>query len=163
MTANFTERPPHINPRWWYRATWAARKAAVDAHNRANRPPDRTHEDPAPHPRASFTVDTEHLIEAATEMLEDGLDANVIAARLGTTVSALEQRFRRRGLKELARPFLKARKAGNVHPCPDCGAMVSERANRCVPCAAQTPEMRRMRSEVAKSRPTNFGQKRVAA
>ena len=163
MTANFTERPPHINPRWWYRATWAARQAAVDAHNRANRPADRTHEDPAPHPRASFTVDTEHLIEAATEMLEIGLDANVIAARLGTTVSALEQRFRRRGLRDLSRPFLKARKAGNWHPCADCGAMVSERASRCVPCAAKTPEMRRVRSEVAKSRPTNFGQKRAAA
>ena len=157
-------RPPHINRHWWYRATWHARQQVVNDHARASRPVDKTIEREEHH-LASYTLDTEALIESATVLLDEGVNPYAIAERLGTTVAALEQRFRRRGLKDLARPFLKARKVERVHPCLDCGKDVSERAKRCQKCAAQEannrPEVRKMRSERAKG--NRFGEKRRAA
>lgn len=160
LAAPPTTRPPHINRDWWYRATWAARQAAVDAHNRNNRPSDRTIDrDPLTEPQ---TLTTSELIDSAAELLIQGCTPHEIAERLDTTVGALEQRFRRRGLTDLARPFLKARKGARVHPCADCGKPVSERAVRCGRCAAaevsSREEIRRSRSEHAQK----FGIKKGA-
>lgn len=151
IPATAVNRPPHIDPQWWYRATWHARQQAVAEHNRSNRPAPTP--DPEPELIADYTLDTEAIVESITLWITD-LSPELIANRLDTTVGALEQRLRRAGFTELARPFLQARKRANVHPCPDCGTPIGEGSKRCHPCAMREfnsrPEVRTRRSMHAK-------------
>lgn len=140
LAAPPNERPPHINPRWWYRATWHARQQAVDAYNRQQRPIDKP--EPARAPITTRQLTRAEKVATAEFLLEDGTAPADIAAQLDTTVTALEAAARREGRNDIARHFWRARQ-GNA--CIDCGAEVT--AERCRTCAAQAREARKRPAE----------------
>ena len=135
-----TTRPPHIpRERWYHPATpWTARRRAVDEWNRANRPTDTTRESnniDNTIRRVLLTTKTADLIPEVTDLLAQGLDALTIAQDLGTTVDALEQRFRKANRKDLAQPFSRARNKARAKPCTECGQPAY--ATRCRGCVGR--------------------------
>ena len=147
-------RPPHINPHWWYRATWHARQTALHAHHariaqlRANVEAARhAHEalyrpgklDNA-QPLTTETLDTAAIIETIESMLDWTDDVDMICRELGKTAGALEMRLRRAGRVDLSRVFQHARNVQRYKPCPDCGRNIAHSSTRCRPCAFRALE-----------------------
>ena len=116
-------RPPHVSPARWYdpRTPWSARRRVVDEWNRQNRPTEVTYETGGYRTRRIDAPTTAELLETVPAMLAQGMGAELICADLGMSLSAIEQRFRKVGRKDLALPFLRARNAASRTPCADCG------------------------------------------
>ena len=109
MTAT-VERPPTVSRTRWYdpRTPWYARQRAANDWARANRPEDVTYEHRA-FRRAQHT--TEELAERVTQLLDDGMTADEIAAEIGLSLVTFETRFLDAGRRDLALPFIRARRA----------------------------------------------------
>jgi hypothetical protein len=137
LAAPPNQRPPHINPHWWYRATWRARQAAVDAYHRDTRTSDATHTEPTPQPvTPTGPLTRDEKTAAIEELLAIGHAPAMIANRFNTTVTALEALLRRAGRPDLARPFDRARSGAY---CTRCGTE-TYRSELCRTCAAQVRE-----------------------
>lgn len=67
--------------------------------------------------RAKVTAD----LEEAAHLLRFGLSPYDIAARLGTTVTALARAAQRHGATDVVRPFSTAENHNRRHSCQDCG------------------------------------------
>jgi len=153
-------RPPHINPRWWCRATWRARQQAIDTHNRhlariaqlkANVEEARAEHEARYRPATPPTyqppqkvvgkrkhVDTATLIQTVEAMLEWTNDVEKITHELGMSVSAIEVRLRRANRRDLSRMFAVHRDAERAHrPCPECGKRMYHTSKACKPCSAR--------------------------
>ena len=165
-------RPPHINRHWWYRATWHARQAAVDTHNkqirenadairaeavriaelRATVERERRAHDKRYHPGElddaepleDDALNTAAIIETIDSMLDWTDDVAYICRELGKSAGALEMRMRRADppRPDLARMFMQVRNASRYKPCPDCGRRTSIRSARCRPCAFRAREVK---------------------
>lgn len=139
LAAPPNERPPHIDPRWWYRATWHARQQAIDAYNRHQRPTDPTIEPAPATPPPTRQLTRADKVATIEFLLEDGATPAEIATQLNTTITALEAAARREGRNDLARPFNRAR---HNNACTDCEAPTVA-SERCRTCAAQARAARR--------------------
>ena len=153
-------RPPHINPQWWYRATWHARQTAINAHLRATRATAqaerdrikalranvetaRAEHDERYHPAIDPTkTDTQQLIDTIDGMLTWAADTATILRELNMTPGALERRMRRAGRPDLSRMFAAARNRSRYKPCPDCGKSITHASARCRPCSFRAKEVR---------------------
>ena len=147
-------RPPHINRDWWYRATWHARQAAINTHNKRTRPADnaRAYDPPDDEPvdtsgaysapLKAITPETQRLIDAIDGMLIWAASVDDILRELGVTVGAIEKRMRLAGRKDLARMFAAVRNASRYKPCPDCGKNICHASARCRPCSFRAKEVR---------------------
>lgn len=169
LAAPPNERPPHINPRWWYRATWHARQKAVDAYNQHQR--DRATIEASIreaafianlkagvealrlehtrryHPEQIIgTLDDEPLtwpqrLDEITNLLALGSRPEDAAIAVGKSASAIEKQARDLGYGEIARVYNRLRKRGGS--CADCGEGIGRGATRCKPCAGFMREMDR--------------------
>lgn len=144
LAAPPNQRPPHINPQWWYRATWHARQQAINAHNqqtrhrdalRANVETARTHHQWNYQRNTFDRGNPDHI----AQLLDAGITCQQIADGLLTTLDALETAMRRAGRRDLSRDFWRARAAST---CVSCGKATSG-PDRCKSCAARVRETAR--------------------
>ena len=140
------ERPPHIPRDWWYRASWRARQAAVDAHRRANRPapPPIAAEDPtarevaeqvAAESRGRRVMPVKERADAVELLLEAGYEPVEIVAQLGIKASSLVRALQHADRRDLVPHFSRLRMHELGRPCPECGRpMFKPSAKSCQPC-----------------------------
>lgn len=161
-------RPPHIDPRWWYRATWHARQQAIDAYNRDTREHD-------PHPPALgidplTLLDPNQPLQDQLELIADLIDRRytpaTICARLSKKAGTLAGRLRRNGYKDAAAVFERLRNEQERGNCRHCGTPTSRFSDQCLPCAmvevSARPELRETRSRNAKALGLAPGMRRTA-
>ena len=150
-------RPPHINPRWWYRATWHARQQAINEHNKTTRANE-------PHINRDAIADAARIAEARTltpaeldtaaltETLEllltDGATPDKIIEATGRRIGALEARMRRAGRPDLARQLGVIRNAMRRTACPVCGKAIWPPAVHCQGCANLTTHQKRRQAVI---------------
>jgi len=152
-------RPPHINPRWWYRATWHARQQAINEHNRNTRPTDRTTgtdidtivnaaRTAEAQPITPTELDDAALIETLEQLLEDGAPIDKIITTTGRKVGALEARMRRAGRLDLSRQLGNIRNAMRRRGCPHCGKTIWSGATQCGTCANKASSAKKRQAKV---------------
>ena len=168
MTADLV-RPPHINPHWWYRATWRARQLAVDAWNRdqhnretiaaaireqafitelkANVEAMRLEHVRRYHPDQIIGhLDDEPMtwpqrLNEIADLLALGSTPEDAAIAVGKSASAIEKAARKFDRRDLAREYGRLR--ARVKTCADCGDPIGKDSTRCKPCAGYMREMDR--------------------
>ncbi len=161
------ERPPHIPRDWWYRASWKARQAAVDAHRRATRltveqdeerriaalrarveaervahearyrPQPPQPEPPAVHGLRKGFMLRSERVRLLESMLTPGYDPALILAEMGCKVATIIRACEREGRSDLAAIFRPLEAPRYKHPCRDCGTPVNHGYARCVRCAGR--------------------------
>jgi hypothetical protein len=162
-------RPPHINPHWWYRATWRARQQAVDAHHRNQHNHDRIIAEAREraiveelkahveelrlehyrryHPDQIIdTLDDEPMtwpqrLNELADLMALGSTPEDAALAIGKSASAIEKQARDHGRPEIARIYNRLR--ARSKRCVDCGDPVGKNSTRCKPCAGFMREMDR--------------------
>lgn len=139
LAAPPNQRPPHINPQWWYRATWHARQQAINAYNRDTRTNDTPNVAPEPIEIPTRPLTRDEKATIVEQLLDEGHTPVDIANHLNTTLAGLETALRRANRVDLARPFSRARGRAN---CTHCGARTYQ-SELCRTCAAQAREARK--------------------
>ena len=167
LAAPTQTRPPHIDPRWWYRATWRARQTAIDNHNktlraaaeaerariaqlRANVEAARAEHEAryrptidAPEPTPIRKLDADTVIATIDTLLARHDNPHLVAKELGIGIGALEARARRAGRTDLAAMFGSIRNKSRAHkPCA-CGRLMSRRSKACRVCTSRAMAARK--------------------
>jgi hypothetical protein len=150
-------RPAHIDPRWWERATWRAKKAAVEAHERRHRETAdarnavteariaelRANVEAARREHVALygnriaTNDLDEIVKRVDQLLEWGATMQAISNDLGLSAGSLEARMRRAERDDLRRLFAVARYAKRYKPCPECGKRMEYRSKACRSCTSR--------------------------
>lgn len=169
------DRPPHINPQWWYRATWHARQQAINAYNQQqrNRATIEAHiRETAYITELKATVEALRLehhrryhpdqiigtlndepltwpqrLDELTDLLALGSRPEDAAIAIGKSASAIEKAARDNGYPELARIYGRLRARGRS--CVDCGESVGKTSTRCKACAGYVREQERRQARGA--------------